>query len=286
MFLIQRVLLNGLLWWLAAACGLAMAQGSSEPVPSRMAAVIGGAVTAVGPGDVLHIVVFGQSDLTSHVTVTADGEITVPFLGVLKVANESPSVVARRIEQGLREGGYLRNPQVSVEVAQVRSRVASIIGEVQRPGRYAIEGRLTLLELLAQAGGVRTGAGEEAVLIRRSTQEGQAEQRLELTVGNRNEPAKVIQDIDLEPGDVVYVPLVSRFFIYGEVGQPGAYPMEKGMNVMRAVSLAGGLNARASQRRISIKREDAETGEIRSIKATLEDPVLVGDVVYVDERWF
>lgn len=288
-FQFQKALMKCLAVWLALVCGLASAQvtpEAAEPIPSRNAAVSGGAVSAIGPGDVLHIVVFGQPDLTSHVTVTVDGEITVPLLGVLRVTDESPSAVARRIEQGMRDGGYLRNPQVSVEVMQVRSRVASILGEVQRPGRYSIEGRLSLLELMALAGGVRPGAAEDVVLIRRGPQPGAEEQRIEVTVGNRDVPTPAVQDIELQPGDVVYVPQAPRFFIYGEVGQPGAYPMEKGMNVMRAISLAGGLNARASERRISIKRTDEKTGETQSIRVKPEDPVQAGDVLYVDERWF
>lgn len=290
MSLIQKMLLNCLAAWLMAACGLVMAQtptGVADVVPSGAPMpVVGGAVSSVGPGDVLNIVVFGQPDLTSSVTVTVDGDITVPLLGVLHVNGESPSVIARRIEKGMSEGGYLRNPRVSVEVSQVRSQVASILGEVHRPGRYAIEGRLSLLELLALAGGVRPGASEQVVLIRRGTQEGDVEQRIELTVGTRNMPTQALQDTELQPGDVVYVPLAPRFFVYGEVGNPGAYPMEKGMNVMRAVSLAGGLSPRASERRISIKRTDEKTGQSEDIKAKLDDPVKPGDVVYVDERWF
>lgn len=290
MSLIQKMLQYCLVAWLMAACGLAAAQSAAEAPelmpPGAVAAVSGGAVSTVGPGDVLNIVVFGQPDLTSRITVTVDGEITVPLLGVLRVNGESPSTIARRIEKGMSEGGYLRNPRVSVEVAQVRSQVASILGEVHRPGRYAIEGRLSLLELLALAGGVRPGASEQAVLMRRGAQPGDPEQRIELTVGTRNVPTQALQDAELQPGDVVYVPLASRFFVYGEVGNPGAYPMEQGMNVMRAVSLAGGLTPRASERRISIKRTDEKTGATEDIKAKLDDPVQPGDVVYVDERWF
>lgn len=290
MSLIQKMLLNCLAAWLMAACGLVMAQSAAETVellpPGTTMPVVGGAIRSVGPGDVLNIVVFGQPELTSNVTVTVDGEITVPLLGVLRVTGDSPSAIARRIEKGMSDGGYLRNPRVSVEVSQVRSKVASILGEVYRPGRYAIEGNLSLLELLALAGGVRPGASEQAVLMRRGAQEGDAEQRITLTVGTRNMPTQALEDTELQPDDVVYVPLAPRFFVYGEVGNPGAYPMEKGMNVMRALSLAGGLSPRASERRMSIKRTDDKTGQTEEIKAKLDDVIVPGDVLYVDERWF
>lgn len=248
--------------------------------------VRGGAITAVGPGDSLRVVVLGHPDLTTDVTVTAEGQITVPFLGALNVNNQAPGEVARRIAKGMREGGYLRDPQVVVEVAQVRSRLASIYGEVQRPGRYPIEGNLSLLELLALAGGVKTGADDKAVLMRRAGQPGQVRQQLEVAVGNRFVPSQEVQDIELQPGDVVFVPLAPRFYIYGEVGQPGAYAVEEGLNIMRAISLAGGLNARASENRILIRRVDQITGQLHDIPVSLADAVLPGDVVYVNERWF
>lgn len=245
-----------------------------------------GAITAVGPGDTLELTVFGQPDLSSRITVTADGEITVPFLGHLRVAGESPSAIARRVEAGLQRGGYLRDPQVSIEVTQIRSRVVSILGEVGQSGRYPIEGRLSLLELLAMAGGLKDAASDTIVLMRRTADAQTGESRIEIPIGNRSIPSPAVENLMLQAGDVVYVPMAQRFFVYGEVNQPGAYPVERGMNVMRAVSLAGGLSNRASDRRILIQRPDETTDKITSIQADLGDEIRPGDVILVKERWF
>lgn len=253
--------------------------GSSGPVS-------GNAVSAVGPGDMLRIVVLGQPELTTEITVTASGQITAPFLGTINVENLSPEAIARKITKGMKDGGYLRSPQVVVEVMQVRSRLASIYGEIQRPGRYAIEGSMSLLELLALAGGVRTGADEKAVLMRKTTVPGQPREQLEFPVGNRSVPTREVLDVELQPGDVVFIPTAPRFYIYGEVGQPGAYPAEQDLNIMRALALAGGLNPRGSENRILIRRADEFTGEMQDISVQLSDPVLPGDVVFVKERWF
>ena len=244
-----------------------------------------GAVSSVGPGDTLSVAVFGQPELNAQVTVDADGQISVPFLGVLQVGGLAPSRIGDMVAQGLREQGYLRDPQVGVEVVRVRSRVASILGEVNRPGRYAIEGRLTLLELLAMAGGARDGADDSALLIRQGAGPGVPQTRIEIFVGNRQLPSRELQDIALQAGDVVYLSRGPRFFVYGEVLRSGAYAVEPELNVMRAVSLAGGLTDRASERRIVINRPDID-GKMQKIKAALTDPVLPGDVVYVDERFF
>ena len=277
----------GLALFVAFAHNVGMAQATAGNTPDMaVGQVRGAAVNVVGPGDALRIVVLGHPDLTTDVTVTASGQITVPFLGNLDVNNQAPADIAQRVADGMRKGGYLRDPQVVVEVVQVRSRLASIYGEVQRPGRYPIEGNLSLLELLSLAGGVKAGADDKAVLMRREGSLGQPRQQLEVTVGNRVVPSQDVQDIELQPGDVVFVPLAPRFYIYGEVGQPGAYPVEEGLNIMRAIALAGGLNARASENRILIRRVDPTTGQMRDIPVELADAVLPGDVVYVNERWF
>ncbi|WP_123660846.1 SLBB domain-containing protein [Pusillimonas sp. NJUB218] len=284
---LKSFLMFGLALFVAFAHNVGMAQAIAGNTPDMaVGQVRGAAVNVVGPGDALRIVVLGHPDLTTDVTVTASGQITVPFLGSLDVNNQAPADIAQRVANGMRKGGYLRDPQVVVEVVQVRSRLASIYGEVQRPGRYPIEGNLSLLELLSLAGGVKAGADDKAVLMRREGTLGQPREQLEVTVGNRVVPSQDVQDIELQPGDVVFVPLAPRFYIYGEVGQPGAYPVEDGLNIMRAIALAGGLNARASENRILIRRVDPITGQMRDIPVELADAVLPGDVVYVNERWF
>lgn len=250
-----------------------------------------GGIATVGPGDTLQIVVFGQPDLSATITVSVAGDIVVPVVGSISVAGTSPSTIALRIAAGLRSKNYLQDPQVSVEVLQVRSQMTSILGEVMRPGRYPLEGRLSLLELLAMAGGLKETADDTAVLLRKSTspyavEPGASQSRLELYVGGRQALSRDVQDVPLMAGDVVYIGPAKRFFIYGEVARAGAYPMEDGLTVMRAVSLGGGLSQRASERRITIVRKVPGTQNEEKLKASLSDPVLPGDVIHVDERFF
>lgn len=267
--------------------------GSVPSAPGRTQSAqrpVGGIAT-VGPGDTLQIVVFGQPDLSATITVSVAGDIVVPVVGSIPVAGTSPSAIASRIATGLRSKNYLQDPQVSVEVLQVRSQMTSILGEVMRPGRYPLEGRLSLLELLAMAGGLKETADDTAVLLRKSTspyavEPGSSQTRLELYVGGRQALSRDVQDVPLMAGDVVYIGPAKRFFIYGEVARAGAYPMEEGLTVMRAVSLGGGLSQRASERRITIVRKVAGTQNEEKLKASLTDPVLPGDVIHVDERFF
>lgn len=246
-----------------------------------------GSVATLGAGDVLQVNVYGQPDLSSRVTVDLAGDVTLPLIGPISVNGLSPTTLARHIEQELHNKKFVVNPRVSVDVIAVRSRVVSLMGEVVRPGRYPIENNLSLLELLAQAGGTREGAADNALIIRRSDSDNEPT-RMERPIGSRHNPQllSTIQDETLEAGDVIIVPPAPRFYVYGEVTRAGAYPIEPGLDVMRALSLAGGLTPRASDRRIYINRTDPDTGKKESFKATLEDEVLPGDVVQVNERFF
>lgn len=274
-----------------AATGWAHAQmplGTERPLLTGIGSseVEAGAISAVGPGDTLNLTVFGRPELSVQVTVDTNGQIAVPFLGNVTVNGQSPSSIGRELAESLKQKGYLRDPQVSIEVVKVRSRIVSVLGQIEKPGRYPIESHLTVLELLALAGGLKSGADDNALLLRRDEASPDHQKRIDIAVGSRQFPTRQVQDLPLQAGDILYVPQAQRFFVYGEVARAGAYPMEEGLDVMRALALAGGLTQRASERRIEINRKDANTGETLREKVKLTDMVRAGDVIRVDERLF
>ncbi|MGO3742270.1 polysaccharide biosynthesis/export family protein [Kerstersia sp.] len=258
----------------------------SQDAPAAVAAP-SGVVSEVGPGDTIRVTVFGQPDLSAEVTLDAEGNITLPLIGALHIANMTPAAISRDVEKRLQQGGFVLRPQVIVTVLAIRSRVVSLLGEVVRPGRYPIEQGLTLLELMAQAGGTREGAADHALLLRQRPDQSSAE-RLQRKIGNLQSPAQLdtVQNEVLHAGDIIIVPPAPRFFIYGQVTNSGAYPMEENLDVMRALSLAGGLTPRASESRIDIVRAIPDTEEKETFRANLDSPVRPGDVIHVHERFF
>ncbi|WP_158601965.1 polysaccharide biosynthesis/export family protein [Pararobbsia silviterrae] len=242
-----------------------------------------GSIANVGPGDTLAIAIMGPGGTNANVTVDADGKIVVPFIGSIQAAGKTPAAIGEDIAASLRAKDYLANAQVGVEVLAVRSRVVSILGQVARPGRYALVSHLSLLELLALAGGATGGAGDTAVLIRHGDDQ---QQRIALYLDNSQSPSRAIQDTELQANDIVFVPEVQKFYVYGEVNKPGAYPIEDRLNVMRAIAVAGGLTSRGSDSRIGLERMDKTTDKVESGHVHLEDPVQPGDVVRVGERIF
>jgi polysaccharide export outer membrane protein len=241
----------------------------------------------VGVGDQIFITVFGQTDMSAEVTVNDNSQVTLPLIGTLTVGGLTPPAIEKLIAQRLRDGEYLRNPEVSVQVKQVRSQMISVLGEVQRPGRFPILGKLTVLDALATAGGLGPKADRTVFLLRRNPVRGGDSQRLEIAIKLDQviDAGRGELDVELKNDDVVFVAQQKLFYIHGEVRRPGAYPMEADLDVMRVLSLSGGVTERGSLRRIRILRKDADQ-KTQEISATLNSPVMGGDVVYVDERFF
>lgn len=240
-----------------------------------------------GEGDQLLITVFGQPDLTADVVVGESGVITLPLVGAVEVkgktANEIAAIFARKLEQGQ----YIVNPKVSVKVVQQLSRTFSVLGEVLRPGRYPLQGQISILEALGLAGGVSQRAEKSLHILRREPGKPNSELReyasIKLELGGSKLPIELAEKV--RPNDVLFVPQIKNFYVYGEVRRPGIYPMEEDLNVMRVLSIGGGVTERGSLRRISIHRK-TESGEVREIPAGITDSVMPGDVVFVNERIF
>jgi len=242
----------------------------------------------LGVGDQITIAVFGQPDLSAEVTVGESGTIMVPLIGTLNVLNLSAAQLEAMVAMRLKDGGYLQNPGVSVQIRQLRSQLVSVIGEVQRPGRYPIQGRMTVLEALATAGGLTQRADKTVVLLRKPpADQGPDTQREEISIQLETADGQFRGRLDapLVNDDVVFVGVQKLFYIHGEVRRPGAYPMESGMNVMKALSLSGGVSERGSDRRIKIHRLDANK-VLQELKAEPAMPIRPDDVIHVDERLF
>lgn len=241
---------------------------------------------SIGAGDLLQVTVFGQPDLSAEVSVTDEGEVTLPLIGLLRIAGMSQAELEKLIARRLREREYLLNPEVSVTVRQNRSQVVSVLGEVARPGRYPIQGRFTVLDLLAVAGGLTPKADTVAVLLRKGEEgTGGAPVRIPIRLDKVANLDRSPLDWVLNQGDTVYVGPQKFFYIHGEVRRPGSYPMEPDLDVMRALSLGGGVTERGSMNRIQIHRK-SEGSEARDFSPRLTDSVMDGDVIYVKERIF
>jgi polysaccharide export outer membrane protein len=232
-------------------------------------------MSQLGAGDSVSIQVFGQPDIT-NVYVGDDGTISVPLVGNIPVAGISPVQAAARVAKALKEGGYFLDPHVTILVTQQRSQVVSVLGEVAAVGRYPINPRTTIVDLLAQAGGLKATASDSGYVLRTDDNGHINRYPVQLTG---------LAEFKLTGGDSLLVPKAEHYSIQGEVATPGTYPIEPGMTVIQALARAGGINERGSERRIQLQRL-GKNGQYQVLHAKLGDPIQADDIIRVKESIF
>ncbi|HQS99157.1 MAG: polysaccharide export protein EpsE [Hydrogenophilales bacterium 16-64-46] len=242
----------------------------------------GGAEYRLGIGDVVRISVYGNADLATEARVGDDGTLSFPLIGAVEAAGQTPAATEKRIAGRLAKGGFIVDPSVNLNVIQYRGQQVSVLGRVNRPGKYALEKTSRVAEVLAQAGGIVTDGADTVTLVR--TRDGKTEYR-EIDVPALFRAGGEADNVELEDGDVLHVARQPMFFIYGEVQRPGSFRLEQGMSVVQALSMGGGLTPRGTQRGIRVLRRD-DQGGMQEIDVSLADTIKKDDVIYVKESLF
>ncbi len=183
---------------LLAACHPPSAAVDSNPVPPP---VPGSTRLTLGPGDVMEIRVFQETDLSSIYRVANDGTIDFPFCHKMQVAGRTPGEAAQKITDCLKPG-YLVNPQVSVELKDYNSKHVSVFGEISKPGTIPFQPDLTALQVVLLSGGFSKLAAKNSVILVREV-DGKEER---YKVGIDDIAAGRAPNIPLQPGDILYVP--------------------------------------------------------------------------------
>jgi polysaccharide export outer membrane protein len=233
----------------------------------------------VGPGDLLRVNVFGSPELATDARVSQSGAITVSLIGSVPVAGLSTVEAEKLLAKRFIDGGFLRQPQVSVLVVEYESQKINVLGHVVKPGQYALRASASVLDVLADAGGVMpNSAGDTATLMRSDG----TKREIDLDALFRGDQT---QNVTVAGGDRIFVPRAEQFYIYGQVQKPGVYRLERNMTVSRAITAGGGLTARGTERRAIVKRRDAGGAEKEySVKPT--DVLKADDVLFIKESLF
>lgn len=236
----------------------------------------------LGPGDMLKVSVYGSPDLATEAKVSESGHITFPLVGEIFVSGLTPSAAERKIADLLASGGFLRKPQVNILTASLQGQMVSVLGNVRNQGRYPIEGRRSLTDVLTMAGGVNPEGGEVVTLIRA---DGSKSVKEEIDILAMIRSSDMSRNLNIRSGDLIYVERAPRFYIYGEVQRAGVFRLERNMTVVQALSVGGGLTQRGTERGLRIQRRDAE-GNLQILKVNSGDLVQPDDVIYIRESLF
>ncbi|MFG6417028.1 polysaccharide export protein EpsE [Roseateles sp. DC23W] len=277
--------LTALLISTTLALGAVSAQAQAQTAAPKPAATVA-AEYRLGAGDVIRIVVYQNPDLTLETRVSETGVVSFPLLGNVRLGGLGVSAAEKLIADGLKNGNFVKQPQVTLTLVQVKGNQASVLGQVNRPGRYPIEtADMRMTDLLANAGGVATTGGDQLVLTgMRNGQPLRLVIDLPSVFGPNTEQGRP-NDVLIQNGDVLWVDRAPLVYIYGEVQRPGPTRLERGMTVMQVLAAGGGLTQRGTERGIRVHRKGAD-GKVQVVQLGMDDSVRDGDVVYVKESLF
>lgn len=244
----------------------------------------------IGAQDVLTISVFDEPSLSGKYAVELDGSLSFPLIGRVKAAGMS----LRDFETDLRKrlaAGYFRNPKITVAIEQYRSQRVFVVGAVKDPGTYALTGDMSLIEVLAKAGSTTDAAGDEVMLIRGHgrtaatlPEAGEGDDITRVNLKELQGGPAAARNLALSDGDTVYVPRAQVVYVFGQVKNPGSYPVQSDTTVLQVLSLAGGVLPTGAMNRLQVIRVVA--GAKKEFKVKLTEGVNPGDTIVVPERFF
>jgi polysaccharide biosynthesis/export protein len=281
--LLGLVLLLGAGWSAAQTAASQTAAGQPAAAQSATAQPVARDYV-LGAGDVIKVSVFQSPELSLETRIPESGTINYPLLGAVSLGGLTINQAEKRLADGLLNGKFLKQPQVSILVTTMRGSQASVIGHAVRPGRYTLElSNTRLSDLMALAGGVAADGNDMLTVV--GTRDGKP---FRAQIDFRNlfrGAAGSADDIVIQNNDVVYVDRMPEIYIYGEVQKPGAVRLDRGMTVMQAIAAGGGLTQRGTQRGVRVHRKGPD-GALKEITVQLHEQLQPNDVVYVRESLF
>jgi polysaccharide export outer membrane protein len=240
----------------------------------------------LGEGDLLRVSVFEAKELDTKVRVSSRGFITLPLIETVNVKGLTAIAAEKKIER-LYQQRFIKNPHVSVFVEEHVSQRITLVGQFRKPGTYDYPAKERLLDVIALGGGLSEDAAP-MVQIRRSrhTEDQPAVVMVDLDqLINRGD---VQLNIEINGGDVVFIPEAGVFFVDGAVRRPGTYAIKHHTGIREALVEAGGFETWAIKDRIKLARME-ENGERKVIDLDLSQPgvedmaVKDRDILIVDE---
>ena len=264
----------------------------------------------IGRDDILDITVWQSPDLTKSVPVFSDGTIDYPILGSLPAAGLTPTDLAKNIHDKLAQG-YVKEPKVNVAVKEYNSKKIMVFGEVSKPGLYKLRGEIPLLELLFMVGGANTSAKRmtiirppaapatyvvpSASLPASSGKSSDNSSSVEIDLIALLSKGDLSQNVMIKPGDTIYVSSGTglRYYVLGQVTNPGPYEWVQDITVLEAVKQAGGVKEKGAPNRIRVRKvyngqkEEIKVNVLDIMKGKKKDDIVIkpGDQIIVPESW-
>ena len=204
----------------------------------------------LGPGDLIEVSVYNVPELATKARVSNSGDVYLPLIDYVHVEGLTQEEAQTVIQKRLEDGGFVRNPHVTIFVDEASSQGVTILGEVAKPGIYADPVDRKLYQVISEAGGFTQSASRKIGIIRRGQNEA-----MQITLP-RNLADDLSGNVEVLPGDTINVPKAPIIYVVGDVGRPSGFLVDNGtLTVLQALALAGGTNHTAKMGGVRIIRK-------------------------------
>jgi polysaccharide export outer membrane protein len=240
----------------------------------------------LGAGDLIEMSVYGVPEMATKARITNTGDLYLPLINYVHVGDLTLEEAQKLIEKRYEDGGFVRDPHVSLFVDEYSSQGVSMLGEVTRPGIYPALGDKRLIDMVTAAGGLTDKAGREVTIVRHNRPE--QPEKVQLSRNLTDDPES---NVPIFAGDSVEIHRAPIIYVVGDVGRPSGLLFDNGkLTVLQALALAGGANrtAKLNDARI-IRKSDSPTGVSETkvaLKKMLEAktpdlPLQANDILFV-----
>lgn len=253
----------------------------------------------VGVNDIIEITVYEEPDLSrQNIRINADGYVSFPFIGRIKVAGLTVSEIEHAITTALSEGQYIHDAHVSVTVSEFLSKTVMVLGSVKNPGSFSLQSGERVLDAISKAGGMADDASNQGILVRtiRPNSNDPTKHVIWIDLIRLLNEGNPIENLLLNDKDLLYIPRTEHFYIIGQVQNPGSYPyMSRKISLIEAISMAGSFTPLAAPNKTRILRVENGVETIIEVKVNAiteagkkGQDVLIkpGDVIIVPESLF
>ncbi|MGA9529838.1 MAG: polysaccharide biosynthesis/export family protein [Terriglobales bacterium] len=278
--------------WAQAAAGQVPVTGETQrPVadsirsrPPSSAGVMANSNVKIGVGDLLEVSVFGVPDLTTKTRITGAGDLYLPLIDYVHVADLTTDEAQELIQKRLEDGGFVRNPHVSIFVDESASQSITMVGEVVHPGPFPVIGDRRLFDLISAAGGLTDKAGRSVTIEHRDDPDHKVVLQLSSNLAEDTQ-----NNVEVMAGDTIIVSRAGIIYVVGDVQHPSGFLIEdNSLTVLKALALAGGSTRTSSLNKTKILRQTpsgiqqipVELKKVLYAKAP-DVPLTKGDILFI-----
>jgi len=279
---------------LSSLCAIAQTPVPGDPAPQKpVAEPVSPAITRpqisttakLAAGDLVELSVYGVPDLNTKARIGNGGDIYLPLIDYVHIADLTVDEAQDLIQKRLEDGGFVRNPHVSIFVDESASQAVNMLGEVLHPGAYPLVGERRLFDLISAAGGLSDKAGRNVTIIHRQN----PDEKIQLHLPESLAEDTSTNNVEIAPGDTVVVSRAGIIYVVGDVARPSGFLIEdNSLTVLKALALAGGGTRTASLKSAKILRQTPDgVKEIpvalqKVLHAQAPDVAMVkGDILFV-----